>query len=69
MGQSDVDRTKAELSLHEAASLCGYAIDAQGSPPNVRIDCPFHCTGDHTGKREISVNIENPDKVFRPCRL
>lgn len=65
MGQSDIDRIKAEISLQDAASRCGFAIDPHGAPPNVRLDCPFNCPGDHTGKREISTNIENPDKVFR----
>jgi 5S rRNA maturation endonuclease (ribonuclease M5) len=61
----DVDRAKAEITLEEAASRCGVDLPAHGGPPNVRIDCPFDCRGDHAGKRELSVNIVNHDKIFR----
>jgi len=65
MERFDVDRAKAEITLQEAANRCGVTLDVHGSPPNVRIDCPFNCPGDHVGKRELSVNVENPDKIFR----
>jgi 5S rRNA maturation endonuclease (ribonuclease M5) len=29
-----------------------------------RLDCPFGCLGDHAGKRELSVDTSNPQKVF-----
>lgn len=65
MERIDVDQAKAQITLEEAASRCGATLAVHGSPPNVRIDCPFDCPGDHAGKRELSVNIDNPDKVFR----
>lgn len=39
-------------------------LEAHGAGTQVRIDCPFGCTGDHGGKREISVDTSNPQKVF-----
>ena len=65
MEHFDVDQAKAEITLEEAARRCGVLLEVHGSPPNVRIDCPFNCPGDHAGKRELSLNVENPDKVFR----
>lgn len=65
MGYIDVDRLQAETTLEEAAAKCGVQIEVRGSGPEVRIDCPFHCPGDHGGKREISVNTANPQKVFQ----
>jgi hypothetical protein len=61
----DVDRLQAETTLEEAAAMCGAAIEVRGSGSEVRLDCPFHCPGDHGGKREISVNTDNPQKVFQ----
>ncbi|MSR60686.1 MAG: toprim domain-containing protein, partial [Planctomycetaceae bacterium] len=43
---------------------CGITLDVAGHGDNVRLDCPFGCSGDHAGKREISVNVTNPQKVF-----
>jgi len=63
-GYIDVDRLQTETTLQEAAAKCGVEVDIRGSGPEVRIDCPFNCPGDHAGKREISVNTENPQKVF-----
>ena len=63
-GYVNVDELQARTSLAEAAARCGVALDARGSGSEVRIDCPFNCPGDHGGKREISVNVENPQKVF-----
>ena len=60
-----MDRAKAEITLQEAANRCGVTLDVHPSSPNIRIDCPFNCPGDHAGKRELSVNVDNPDKVFR----
>ncbi len=60
-----MDRAKAEITLQEAANRCGVTLDVHGSSPNIRIDCPFNCPGDHAGKRELSVNVDNPDKIFR----
>ena len=64
-GYVNVDQLQAETTLQEAAAKCGVSLDARGSGPEVRIDCPFNCPGDHGGKREVSVNTENPQKVFR----
>ena len=65
MQSFDIDRAKAETSLEDAAGRCGISLEVHGTPPNVRIDCPFSCPGDHQGKCELSVNVNNPDKVFR----
>ena len=54
MDEFDIDRAKAELSLEELAARCEVELTTHGSGPNVRIDCPFICPGDHAGKREIS---------------
>jgi 5S rRNA maturation endonuclease (ribonuclease M5) len=63
-GYVDIDRLQAETTLEEAAAKCGVTLDAKGSGKEVRIDCPFGCHGDHTGRKEISINVENPQKVF-----
>jgi len=63
-GYVNVDQLQAETTLQEAAARCGVSLDARGSGKELRIDCPFGCPGDHVGKKEISVNTENPQKVF-----
>lgn len=65
MENFDVDSANAEITLEEAARRCGTDLRVLGAPPNVRIDCAFNCPGDHAGKRELSVNVGNPDKVFQ----
>lgn len=62
---ANIDQAKAETTLEDAATRCGVTLGVHGTPPNVRIDCPFNCPGDHAGKRELSVNVANPDKVFQ----
>lgn len=59
-----VDDLQAQISLSDAASKCGVPLDVHGSGKQVRLDCPFGCPGDHSGKREISVDTSNPQKVF-----
>ncbi len=59
-----VDDLQAQLTLPEAAAKCGVQLDVHGSGKQVRLDCPFGCPGDHVGKREISVDTGNPQKVF-----
>ena len=61
----DVDRLQAETTLEQAAAMCGYPLETKGSGPEVRIDCPFECPGDHAGRKEVAINIENPQKVFQ----
>jgi hypothetical protein len=63
-GYIDVDQLQAQTTLEEAAAKCGVTLDPRGTGPEVRIDCPFHCAGDHAGRRELAVNVENPQKVF-----
>lgn len=60
----DVDRLQAEATLEEAAAKCGVHLDVKQTGKEARIDCPFGCVGDHTGRREIAVNTEHPQKVF-----
>ncbi len=60
-----MDRLQAETTLEQAAALCGYPLVTKGSGPEVRIDCPFECPGDHAGRKEIAINTENPQKVFQ----
>jgi len=60
----NIDDLQAQTTLEEAAAKCGVRIEPQGRGDNVRIDCPFGCAGDHAAKREISVNVANPQKVF-----
>ena len=59
-----VDVLQAETTLQEAAAKCGTTIEVHGTGRQVRIDCPFNCSGDHAGKHEISVDTSNPQKVF-----
>jgi 5S rRNA maturation endonuclease (ribonuclease M5) len=61
---SSVDDLQAETTLADAATKCGLTIDLHGSGRQVRLDCPFGCRGDHAGKRELSVDTSNPQKVF-----
>ncbi len=63
-GYVSIDELQAATTLEAAAGKCGVTIDVQGTGENVRLDCPFGCTGDHAGKREVSVNVTNPQKVF-----
>lgn len=63
-GYIDVDKLQAETSLEAAAAKCGVALEARGTGAYVRIDCPFGCPGDHHGRRELSVNTENPQRIF-----
>jgi len=60
----DVDRLQAETTLEEAARKCGVQIEPKGSGKEVRVDCPFGCEGDHSVRKEISVNTDHPQKVF-----
>jgi 5S rRNA maturation endonuclease (ribonuclease M5) len=59
-----VDDLQEQTTLQEAAAKCGVSLDVHGSGRQVRIDCPFGCPGDHVGKRELSVDSGNPQKVF-----
>jgi hypothetical protein len=59
-----VDDLQAQTTLQEAAAKCGVSVDVHGSGRQVRLDCLFGCPGDHAGKREISVDTGNPQKVF-----
>jgi hypothetical protein len=61
---ASVDDIQAETTLHDAAAKCGIALDVHGSGRQVRIDCPFNCSGDHAGRREVSIDTGNPQKVF-----
>lgn len=63
-GYVNVDQLQAETSLSDAAAKCGVTIETSGAGQEVRIDCPFGCPGDHLGRKEISVNTANPEKVF-----
>jgi len=63
-GYLNIDDLQAQTPLDAAAAKCGVALEPQGGGDNVRIDCPFGCPGDHVGKRELSVNVANPQKVF-----
>lgn len=60
----NVDDLQAETTLSEAATKCGARIEIHGGGRQVRLDCPFDCAGDHAGKRELSVDTGNPQKVF-----
>ena len=59
-----VDDLQAQTSLAEAAAKCGIALAIHGGTQQVRLDCAFGCRGEHAGKREISVDTSNPQKVF-----
>ena len=61
----DVDGTMASLTLEEAAARCGLPLQVKGSGAEVRIDCPFGCSGDHAGRCEISVNTDHPARVWK----
>lgn len=61
---ASVDDLQAQTTLPEAAAKCGITLDVAGTGKQVRIDCPFNCVGDHAGRREISVDTSNPQKVF-----
>lgn len=61
---TSVDDLQAHTALPEAAAKCGVSLDVAGSGKQVRLDCPFGCAGDHAGRREISVDTTNPQKVF-----
>ena len=60
----DIDALQAQTSLEDAAQKCGVTLDLHGSGKEVRTDCLFGCPGDHAGQREISINTDNPQKVF-----
>ncbi len=59
-----VDELQASVTLPEAAAKCSVPLDVHGAGKQVRLDCPFGCSGDHGGKREIAVDTSNPQKVF-----
>lgn len=59
-----VDDLQAQTTLEEAAAKCGATIEVLGGGRQVRLDCPFSCPGDHAGRKEISVDTGNPQKVF-----
>lgn len=59
-----VDDLQAQTSLPEAAAKCGTNIEVHRQGTQVRLDCLFGCPGDHAGRREISVDTGNPQKVF-----
>lgn len=60
----NVDDLQAQTNLQDAAAKCGVSLEVHGSGRQVRVDCPFGCQGDHSGKRELSVDTGNPQKVF-----
>src|SRR6266404_2639586 len=60
----NVDELQAQTSLPEAAAKCGVSLEVHGVGRQARLDCPFGCAGDHAGKRELSVDTGNPQKVF-----
>src|SRR5207245_9651780 len=59
-----VDDLQAQTTLQEAAAKCGATLDVHGTGRQARLDCPFGCQGDHAGKRELSIDTGNPQKVF-----
>src|SRR5437764_8557288 len=59
-----VDDAQAQTTVPEAAAKCSVAVEVHGSGRQTRLDCPFNCAGDHDGKRELSVDTGNPQKVF-----
>ena len=61
----NVDELQAQTPLEEATAKCGVILDVKGHGKEVRIDCPFGCSGDHCGRKEVSINVDNPQKVFR----
>lgn len=64
-GFINVDAFQRDHTLEEAAAICGVHLDSTASGPNVRIDCPFNCDGDHAAKREIAVDSENAAKQWK----
>ena len=64
-GYIDVDTLQAETRLEAAAAKCGVPLEVKGSGAEVRIDCPFGCAGDHCGRKEVAINTDNLQKVFR----
>lgn len=63
-GYIDVDALTAQTSLEEAAAKCGVPPPPAGTGKEVRLDCVFGCPGDHAGRKEISVNTANPERVL-----
>ena len=63
-GYVNVDELQAQTSLEEAAARCGITLDVRGQGQEVRMDCPFGCAGDHCGRKEIAINVENPQKIW-----
>lgn len=61
---TNVDDLQARTTLEDAALKCGVTLDIHGGGTQARLDCAFGCAGDHVGKREISVDTSNPQKVF-----
>lgn len=61
---ANVDDAQAQTTVQEAAAKCGVTVEVCGGGRQVRLDCPFGCSGDHAGKRELSVDTSNPQKVF-----
>src|SRR5438105_1082370 len=59
-----VDDAQAQTTLPEAAAKCNVVVEIHGTGRQIRLDCPFSCPGDHAGKRELSVDTGNPQKVF-----
>ena len=66
MSRAEFDQAKKDITLEEVAERCGVSLTPHGDgDPHVRIDCPFDCPGDHAGKREISINVQHPDKLLK----
>ena len=63
-GYIDVDSLQAQTTLEAAAEKCGVQLSATSTGGEVRIDCPFNCPGDHSGRRELAVNTGNDQKIF-----
>jgi hypothetical protein len=59
-----VDDLQTQTTLQEAAAKCNAVVEVHGTGRQVRLDCPFGCQGDHAGKRELSIDTGNPQKVF-----
>jgi hypothetical protein len=59
-----VDDAQAKTTVQEAAAKCNTVFEVRGAGRQIRLDCPFGCQGDHAGKRELSVDTGNPQKVF-----
>lgn len=63
-GYVNIDELQAQTTLDEAAAICRISLDVKGGGKELRIDCPFGCSGDHAGRKEVAINTENPQKVF-----